>query len=101
LGLAIDSFGCKNYYVSFIGDFSKFTWIYLLHRKSKVFKYFHEFQQLVEHMFHHKIMVVQSDWGRWGMRSFILSFGPLALIILYRVHMPTNKMVLLIASIAI
>jgi hypothetical protein len=48
---AIDSFRGKKYYVSFIDDFSKFTWIYLLRRKSEVFKYFHGIQQLVERMF--------------------------------------------------
>jgi hypothetical protein len=62
-GPAIDSFGGKKYYVSFIDNFSKFTWIYLLHRKSEVFKYFHEFQQLVECMFNRKILSVQTDWG--------------------------------------
>jgi hypothetical protein len=43
-GPAIDSFNGKKYYVFFIDDFSKFIWIYLLCRKSKLFKYFHEFQ---------------------------------------------------------
>jgi hypothetical protein len=33
----------KKYYVSFIDDFSKFTWIYLLKYKSEVFQKFHEF----------------------------------------------------------
>jgi hypothetical protein len=42
-GPTIDYFGCKNYYVSFIDDYSKFTWIYLLHHKSEVSKYFVEF----------------------------------------------------------
>ncbi|WVZ51721.1 hypothetical protein U9M48_002836, partial [Paspalum notatum var. saurae] len=62
-GPAPDSFGRKNYYVSFIDDFSKFTWIYLLKHKSEVFQRFHEFQQLVERMFDRKIISVQSDWG--------------------------------------
>jgi hypothetical protein len=39
-GPAIQSFGRKKYYVSFIDDYSKFIWIYLLHRKSEVFQYF-------------------------------------------------------------
>jgi hypothetical protein len=46
LGPAIDSFGHKKYYVSFIDDYSKFTWIHLLHHKSEVSKYFLEFQAL-------------------------------------------------------
>jgi hypothetical protein len=62
-GPAIDSFGRKKYYVSFIDDYSKFTWIYLLRHKSEVFKHFAEFQSLVEQMLNHKILVVQSDWG--------------------------------------
>jgi hypothetical protein len=55
-GPAIDSFGCKKYYVSFIDDYSKFIWIYLLHHKSKVYKYLLEFQTLVELMLHKKII---------------------------------------------
>jgi hypothetical protein len=57
-GPAIDSFGCKKYYVSFIDDYSKFTWIHLLHSKSKVFKYFIEFQRLVGRRFDRKIIIV-------------------------------------------
>jgi hypothetical protein len=37
-GHAIQSFGHKKYYVSFIDDYSKFTWIYLLRHKSEVFQ---------------------------------------------------------------
>jgi histone deacetylase 1/2 len=62
-GPAIDSFGGKKYYVSFIDDYSKFTWIYLLRYKFEVFKYFREFQSLVERLFNHKILAMQSDWG--------------------------------------
>jgi hypothetical protein len=62
-GHAIESFGRKRYYVSFIDDYSKLTWIYLFHHKSEVYKYFLEFQALIECMFNRKIIVVQSDWG--------------------------------------
>jgi hypothetical protein len=62
-GPVIESFGRKKYYTSFIDDYSKFTWIYLIRHKSDVFKYFLEFQSLVECMFNNKIIFVQSDWG--------------------------------------
>jgi hypothetical protein len=48
--------GCFN------DDYSKFTWIYLLHHISEVSNYFLEFQQLVERMTSRKIITVQSDW---------------------------------------
>jgi histone deacetylase 1/2 len=62
-GPAIDSVGRYKYYVSFIDDFSKFTWVYLLKNKSEVFQKFHDFQNLVERLFNKKIIAVQSDWG--------------------------------------
>jgi hypothetical protein len=60
-GVAVESIGRNKYYVSFIDDFSKFTWIYLLKHKSEVFKRFKEFQALVESLFDRKILVVQTD----------------------------------------
>jgi hypothetical protein len=36
-GPAPTSVGRNNYYVSFIDDHIKFTWIYLIHHKSEVF----------------------------------------------------------------
>lgn len=62
-GPASESVGRNKYYVSFIDDFSKFTWIYLLKHKSEVFQKFHEFQNLVERLFSKKIISVQTDWG--------------------------------------
>jgi hypothetical protein len=38
----------KKYYVFFIDDFSKFTWIYLIKFKSEVFQKFQEFQAFVK-----------------------------------------------------
>jgi histone deacetylase 1/2 len=62
-GHAPDSVGGKRYYVSFIDDYSKFTWIYLLKFKSEVFEKFREFQTLVERLFDRKILTMQTDWG--------------------------------------
>jgi histone deacetylase 1/2 len=62
-GPASKSFGRYRYYVSFIDDYSKFTWIYLLKKKSDVFQKFCDFQHYVERLFDKKIITIQSDWG--------------------------------------
>jgi histone deacetylase 1/2 len=62
-GPAPSSVGKYTYYVSFIDDFSKYVWIYLLKKKSEVFEVFHRFQSLVERQFDTKILAMQSDWG--------------------------------------
>lgn len=62
-GPAPSSIGRKSYYVSFIDDFSKFTWVYFLRHKSEVFQCFRDFQQLVECQFDKKILAMQTDWG--------------------------------------
>jgi transposase len=53
-----DSIEKNKYYVSFIDDFSKFTWIYLLKHKSEVFQKFKEFQSHVERLFNKKILAI-------------------------------------------
>jgi len=62
-GPAPASVGRFNYYVSFIDDYSKFTWIYRLHHKSEVFQCFSDFQNLVERQFNRKIRAMQTNWG--------------------------------------
>ena len=76
-GAAPESVGRKKYYVSFIDDFSKFTWIYLLRFKSEVFQKFQEFQTLVERLFDRKIISVQMDWGGEyrSLHSFFTKLG--------------------------
>lgn len=49
--------------MSFIDDFSKFTWIYLLKTRADVFTVFIHFQTVVERLLNKKILCVQSDWG--------------------------------------
>jgi histone deacetylase 1/2 len=62
-GPAIASPGGYKYYVSFIDDYSRFCWIYLLKHKSDVEQVFYAFQAHVERLLDAKIKVVQSDWG--------------------------------------
>jgi hypothetical protein len=61
-GLAPISFGRYIFYVSFIDDYSKYTWIYLLKKKYDVFSVLQDFQRLVERKFNKKILSMQSDW---------------------------------------
>jgi hypothetical protein len=42
--------GCR-YYVLFIDDFSRFTWMHPIKQKSDVFHYFDQFKRLVENLF--------------------------------------------------
>jgi transposase InsO family protein len=61
--VSVPSLGGSMYYVSFIDDFSRNTWIYLLRKKSKVFDKFKEFKSLVEIKTYKKIRVLRIDNG--------------------------------------
>ena len=52
-----------KYYVVFIDDFSRFSWIYPIHLKSEVLTKFIQFKLLVENQFSTKIKHLQSDGG--------------------------------------
>jgi hypothetical protein len=57
----VPSLGKYVYYVSFIDDFSRNTWIYFLRKKSKVFDKFKEFKALVENQTKKKIKVLRIE----------------------------------------
>jgi hypothetical protein len=57
------SLGKYTYYVSFIDDFSRNTWIYFLQNKYKVFDKFKEFKALVNNQIEKKIKVLRIDNG--------------------------------------
>ena len=59
----VPSPGKSMYYVSFIDDFSRNTWIYFLRKKSEVFDRFKEFKALVENQTENKIKVLRTDNG--------------------------------------
>jgi transposase InsO family protein len=59
----IQSIGGYKYHVVFIDDLSRFTWIYPLYHKSKVFATFVKFKLLVENQFSTKIKQLKLDGG--------------------------------------
>ena len=52
-----------RYYIHFVDDFTRFTWIYPLHTKSEAKTAFLHFQSFVERQFDKKIKSLQTDWG--------------------------------------
>ena len=57
----IQSISGYKYYVIFIDDFSRFTWIYPMHRKYEVLTKFVKFKLLVENQFTSHTKQLQSD----------------------------------------
>jgi hypothetical protein len=57
------SIGGASYYVTFIDDYSRKTWIYFMKTKDEVFSRFQEFKALVENQTGRKIKVLRSDNG--------------------------------------
>ena len=55
--------GGGEYFVTFIDDHSRKTWIYFLKTKDEVFDRFREFKALVENLTRKKIEVLRSDNG--------------------------------------
>ena len=62
-GLIIKSFDGYKYFVTFVDDFSRFTWLYLLKAKSEVATVFQDFHHLVHTQFSSQIKILQSDNG--------------------------------------
>jgi histone deacetylase 1/2 len=94
------SVGKHAYYVSFIDDFSKFTWIYLLKKCSEVYQAFLNFQQFVERKFDKKIVTMQTNWGV-SMRNLMDFSRRLALLIMFLAPTLINRMALLKENIVI
>jgi hypothetical protein len=61
--VSVPSLGKFLYYVSFIDEFSRNTWIYFLRKKSEVLDMFKEFTSLVENQTEKRIKVLRTDNG--------------------------------------
>jgi transposase InsO family protein len=60
------------YYVSFIDDYSRKTWIYFLNSKDEVFSKFKEFKALIENLSERKIKILRSDnGGKYTSKEFV------------------------------
>lgn len=59
----INSISAFKYYVHFVDDFSRFTWIYPLKQKSETIQAFMQFKNLVENQFNKRIKIIQCDGG--------------------------------------
>jgi transposase InsO family protein len=57
------SFGGSSYYVTFIDDYSRKVWVYLLKRKDDVFITFKQFRALVEKSTDRSIKCLRTDNG--------------------------------------
>ena len=100
-GPAQTSVSGHNYYVNIVDAYSRFTWLYLLKRKSDVFDIFIQFQLHVERLVKHKIIHVQSDWGGANIATSTLSLISLGSLIVYHTRIHISRMALLSANIAI
>jgi hypothetical protein len=60
------------YYVSFIDDYSRKTWVYFLKSKDEVFSKFKEFKALIENLSERKIKILRSDnGGEYTSKEFV------------------------------
>ena len=57
------SLGGAEYFLTFIDDFTHYTWVYVLNKKSDVFKCFVEWKALVENRSSRKLKILRTDNG--------------------------------------
>lgn len=51
------------FYISFVDDYSRYTWLFPMQHKSQVVSIFLKFKSYVELQFNTKIKQMQTDWG--------------------------------------
>jgi transposase InsO family protein len=57
------SLGGAYYFLIFIDDITRYTWVYFMRNKSDVFEYFKEFKNMVEKQTGKSIKILRSDQG--------------------------------------
>ena len=61
--IQVESIGGNRYFVSFVDDFSRKLWVYLIKKKSDVLDVFIKFKSMIERQSGHKIKVLRTDGG--------------------------------------
>eukprot|EP00253_Pinus_taeda_P027763 PITA_27763 len=61
--MPVNSLGGYLYYLTFIDDYSRKTWIYFLKKKDEVFSWFRHFKALIENQIETKIKILRTDNG--------------------------------------
>ena len=81
-GLAlVPTEGGSKYFVIFVDDFSRYTWIYLLHHRSELVSIYQTFHKMIETQFNRTVKVFRSDnaqeYNDKSFLSFLDSHGTL------------------------
>ena len=64
--------GGSSYYIIFIDDYSRNTWLYLLKTQDKVFNKFQEFKAEIENLMNKKIKMLRTDnGGEYTSKEFV------------------------------
>jgi transposase InsO family protein len=73
--MPVKSLGGSLYYLTFIDDYSRKTWLYLLKSKDEVFNKFQEFKAEIENLTNKKIKTLRIDnGGEYTSKEFIVFY---------------------------
>ena len=62
--LSTKTYNNKEYFITFINDYSKFAYVYLISAKSEAFDYFRKYRMEVERQLGRNIKVLRTDRGK-------------------------------------
>ena len=70
--MPIKSMNGSRYVLIFIDDFSRYTWVFFIKKKSEVLENFTELKALIENASGQKIKILRSDNGREYVNNYLL-----------------------------
>ena len=66
--------GGSSYYVSFVDDCTRYTWVFLMKYKFEFYQIYRDFQSMVSTQFGYVIKVFRSDLGREYLKNEICEY---------------------------